>query len=57
MAKRPNSSDIHLSLGMALMQTRQWNEAIDQLEWALRLEPDNTQARAGLDQVRRYRGF
>jgi tetratricopeptide (TPR) repeat protein len=57
LAKRDEDPETHMNLGVALMQAHQWDEAVEQFEFLLRLNPQNTQARAALEQAREGRGF
>ena len=44
LARRPNSSDLHLGLAMALAGQNQIDRAREELETAVRLRPTNTDA-------------
>ena len=48
----PNSADAHNNLGAALAQMGRISEAIEQLKAALRINPNNIDARNNLTKVR-----
>jgi cytochrome c-type biogenesis protein CcmH/NrfG len=53
---RPDSSDAHLNLGVALAKQRRFAEAATEFEAVLRLDPANSTAKKYLEQTRELQG-
>ncbi len=47
----------HTALGTSLSQLSQWDAAIAEFESALKLAPDDTAAKAGLEKARQTRAL
>jgi predicted CXXCH cytochrome family protein len=54
LAPSPQPGPLHLALGLLAGQQAQWQTAAEELREAVRLMPDNPQARRNLDAVERY---